>query len=556
VEAWSQIRYDPAALLLVVREASRTLTSAAFSFFPSILGDPAILGGAVSFLERESRRPDGDTLPNSELRIIPAVGSIDWTRGSNERVYRSCLAYARTAQRVAESTGHCDPENAWVAGFLAPLGWLAVAAADPDQVAACLADPHWADDPDSIERKYWGWDQDAISRRLVRRWQLPRWLSLLLGHLGLNAQFAHELGADPALFRIVQFAAGLVHKCGQGLFLKLGTTVADNAAELRVSAGEQERWELEIMTPAPAPARCNEGLAIEPITLLREILIVAGENHKLRGSPIQEELEFERDRLQDALEKQQSAETERLRAQKLRSLAEFSAGAAHEINNPLAVISGQAQYLISHEMDPARQRSLQTIITQTQRIHQVLTDLMQFARPNRPQRQLVNVHNLIHEVVLSLGDLATHKEIRLICAEPEATIHLTVDPRQLRTALECLLRNAIEAAPARGWASIRVTSSSADRLEFVVEDNGIGPSPSQCEHLFDPFYSGRQAGRGRGLGLPTAWRLARENGGDVRWDENSGGPTRFTLSLPREVEEHVAIPEICVAEASPAAIRL
>jgi signal transduction histidine kinase len=52
--------------------------------------------------------------------------------------------------------------------------------------------------------------------------------------------------------------------------------------------------------------------------------------------------------------------------------------------------------------------------------------------------------------------------------------------------------------------------------------------------MFDPFYSGRPAGRGRGLGLPTAWRLARENGGDVVFDEQCSGPTRFILSLPRE----------------------
>jgi signal transduction histidine kinase len=70
-------------------------------------------------------------------------------------------------------------------------------------------------------------------------------------------------------------------------------------------------------------------------------------------------------------------------------------------------------------------------------------------------------------------------------------------------------------------------------VDLVVEDNGTGPAPVQREHLFDPFYSGRHAGRGRGLGLPTAWRLAREHGGDVRFECRAGGPTRFVLSLPR-----------------------
>ena len=69
-------------------------------------------------------------------------------------------------------------------------------------------------------------------------------------------------------------------------------------------------------------------------------------------------------------------------------------------------------------------------------------------------------------------------------------------------------------------------------LELIVEDNGGGPTPSIREHLFDPFYSGRSAGRGRGMGLPTAWRFARQQGGDVRFDGVHDGVTRFVLTLP------------------------
>jgi signal transduction histidine kinase len=94
------------------------------------------------------------------------------------------------------------------------------------------------------------------------------------------------------------------------------------------------------------------------------------------------------------------------------------------------------------------------------------------------------------------------------------------------------LRNAVEAAPAQGWAGVRVEMPSPERLDLIVEDNGRGPLPGDREHLFDPFYSGRQAGRGRGLGLPTAWRLARQHGGDVRLAYCENGLTRFVLTLP------------------------
>ena len=71
------------------------------------------------------------------------------------------------------------------------------------------------------------------------------------------------------------------------------------------------------------------------------------------------------------------------------------------------------------------------------------------------------------------------------------------------------------------------------------------------DHLFDPFYSGRLAGRGRGFGLPTAWRLAREHGGDVRFDRPVEGPTRFILSLPRDSSNADQPAENCDVQNAP-----
>jgi signal transduction histidine kinase len=153
---------------------------------------------------------------------------------------------------------------------------------------------------------------------------------------------------------------------------------------------------------------------------------------------------------------------------------------------------------------------------------------------------MVDVRGLLREVTLALSDLAVERQVQLICPEADHPIQLSADPRQISTALECLLRNAIEAAPAGGWASLRLEMPAPDRLDLIVEDSGTGPAPAQVQHMFDPFYSGRQAGRGRGLGLPTAWRLAREHGGEVRFDNLSGGPTRFVLSLPRSADNHAA----------------
>src|SRR5205814_621844 len=94
---------------------------------------------------------------------------------------------------------------------------------------------------------------------------------------------------------------------------------------------------------------------------------------------------------------------------------------------------------------------------------------------------------------------------------------LLVDPAQMRTVLTALIRNAIEAAPPAGWARLSI-EQTPNGLALVMEDSGPGPTLADREHLFDPFYSGRKAGRGRGLGLSTAWQLARLHGGLVRFD--------------------------------------
>ena len=231
-------------------------------------------------------------------------------------------------------------------------------------------------------------------------------------------------------------------------------------------------------------------------------------------------------------------------------MAELAAGAGHEINNPLAVISGQAQYLLKQLTlaeeqlveDPSPtlyldslkaklHKSLTTIVGQAQRIHHVLTDLMQFARPTSPRQQPIALATLVRDVIASVQGVADERKVRLICTDLPADVVLAGDACQWRTVVGNVLRNAVEAAPAEGWARVRSERLETDTVELAIEDSGPGPAPALREHLFDPFFSGRSAGRGRGLGLSTAWRLARQNGGDVRF-AGGGETTRFVLRLP------------------------
>ncbi len=263
-----------------------------------------------------------------------------------------------------------------------------------------------------------------------------------------------------------------------------------------------------------------------------------------------------------ALEESVRGQEARLREEKLTALAEFAAGAGHEINNPLAVILGQAQYVLGHDAEwfapdsegNARQALLK-IVAQTRRIHALLRDLMQFARPAPPSPAWHDLPALLKEVAAGLADFAAERKVSLGVEARQGNVPAFVDAVQLKVALTCLLRNAVEAAPAAGraWLVLRDRHAS-ETLEIVVEDSGPGPDPAIRASLFDPFFSGRSAGRGRGLGLPTAWRLARQQGGDVRLEPpEPGGPTRFVLSLPRVESPASAVPPTALLESIVAA---
>ena len=113
---------------------------------------------------------------------------------------------------------------------------------------------------------------------------------------------------------------------------------------------------------------------------------------------------------------------------------------------------------------------------------------------------------------------------------------MEADWAQVRQALRAVALNGIEAAPAGGWVRLGWQREAGGGLAFVVEDNGPGIPSAFHDGLFDPFFCGRPAGRGQGLGLSIAWRLAAQNGGSVRFDPRPGGPTRFVMTLPRAAD--------------------
>ncbi|MGD9854486.1 MAG: sensor histidine kinase [Planctomycetaceae bacterium] len=206
-----------------------------------------------------------------------------------------------------------------------------------------------------------------------------------------------------------------------------------------------------------------------------------------------------------------------LRDAKLASLGEFAAGAGHEINNPLAAISGRTQLLLRDEQDPERRRHLTTIGAQALRIRDMIGDTMLFARPPAPEPQGLDFSEVLDTTLHRFAERLASCGL-VVQRECEADLPIWADATQLAVVVSELVRNAIDVSPPGGIIRIKACRESVggpDWVRFSVRDEGPGLTAESSAHLFDPFYSGRPAGRGLGFGLSKCWRIVTNHGGQI-----------------------------------------
>jgi signal transduction histidine kinase len=232
-----------------------------------------------------------------------------------------------------------------------------------------------------------------------------------------------------------------------------------------------------------------------------------------------------------AYRQQLETEADRLRQGKLDALAEFAAGAGHELNNPLAVIVGRAQLLLSRTTDPELARALRIMLNQAQRTHRILRDLMFVARPPAPRCRPCRPAEALQALLPDFERECAARGVQVVAELDDPPVSTWADPEALQHLAEILLRNALMATPAGGRIHVR-SSRQREELVWSFRDTGKGITPLEATHLFAPFFCGRQAGRGLGLGLPRAARIVELAGGQLRWTSHPGQETTFEVHLP------------------------
>jgi PAS domain S-box-containing protein len=223
------------------------------------------------------------------------------------------------------------------------------------------------------------------------------------------------------------------------------------------------------------------------------------------------------------------------RSEKLSSLGQLVAGVAHELNNPLAVVLGNAQIMAKQPLADEKTRAMaEKILQESGRAAKIVRDLLSFARPGQPQLSRVDVNKLV-------GNLVANREMDCRAKNIQCNLQLATDlpptmadPLQIEQVLNNLITNAIHAmAESRAARQINITTTStASCIRMTVSDTGNGISTEIIGKIFDPFFTTKGPGKGTGLGLSICNTIMQEHRGKI-WAESSPGQgASFHVELP------------------------
>jgi signal transduction histidine kinase len=229
-------------------------------------------------------------------------------------------------------------------------------------------------------------------------------------------------------------------------------------------------------------------------------------------------------------EELRTAQAQLIRTEKLAALGRLAAGIAHEVNNPLQPILNCLDMAIedTETGNTVDTEVLRVAEKEVQRIKTIVSRLLDFARPNTKDSTEVDLHELIHEVVVltakQLERMRVRIETRLRPVDP-----LEGSPTQLKQVLLNLVLNAAEAMPGGGELLVEVYGDESGAT-LAVTDTGIGMDSNTVARIFDPFFSTKD--EGSGLGLAVSYGIVQGHGGDIHVESHPGKGSRFAVWLP------------------------
>ena len=246
-------------------------------------------------------------------------------------------------------------------------------------------------------------------------------------------------------------------------------------------------------------------------------------------------------RLSQAEEARLNLNNQLIQSQKLAAIGELSAGLAHEINNPIAIIAQEAEWA-THLVGEAEKQcgsnfdevkdSLREVRAQVARCKNITHKLLDFARKREPVLQDVDVARIIEDMARLVDKEASYKNVTLVRSLPQDLPTLRTDAPLLRQVVLNLMTNALHAVDTGG--RIEASARADDEvLEIRIKDNGCGIPPENIDKIFNPFFTTKPPGQGTGLGLSMCHTLVGGMKGEICVESKPGQGAAFTVRLPR-----------------------
>jgi signal transduction histidine kinase len=246
-------------------------------------------------------------------------------------------------------------------------------------------------------------------------------------------------------------------------------------------------------------------------------------------------LREEQSKLKLSLEQLKAMQTRLLAEEKMAAIGQLSSAVAHEIRNPVAMISSSLKMAEKQPNDsPIREEMFNIAAEEANRLEILTTDFLTYARAKEPNLKPLN----INEILEYMGSLAKARmaeknlKLEIVCREnPTAEI----DAMQIQQALLNLLVNAIDASPEKGKITIG-SKNEGETLTLYVENEGEKIDEEIAAKIFEPFFTAKP--KGTGLGLSIVQSIARSHGGEIKLAKNDDGKVRFEIEIPNPDEKN------------------
>ena len=234
-------------------------------------------------------------------------------------------------------------------------------------------------------------------------------------------------------------------------------------------------------------------------------------------------------------------EQQLLRADKLASLGQLSAGVAHEINNPLGLILGYTQLLLKDtERETQMWEDLKVIEKHAMNCKKIVEDLLKFSRSTQTTKAQYELNKLLAEVVEVVETNFQLDNVTVIKKFSPRLPSITVDPDKMRQVFMNLLMNARQAMDNGGTITVSTSyEAETDLIIISIEDTGIGIPPEIIHKIFDPFFTTKPTGMGTGLGLSVSYGIVKDHEGEIQVDSVPGKGSTFKIILPVQNDRKV-----------------